>query len=524
MSFFCWSSIDFQPNDFFKGYAFTSSSLIMHKEGYIQYRSKYDSLFNAVRDGRFILSEVCNEYKITRLRGDPSGQSIIYYYEVDGFWVISESLLKVVERVKSSGFQIAPYQPSIDVFNNKSLSLIGGQLVSYNTPVKNLKILSQKEYIEITEKNKSYHFCVKKLPEVDIYPSYEDFLVNFVKSWKGRLNAISRLPVDSFLALSGGVDSRAILSLWSSSDPFKKLNCHSHKKYESEYKIAEELCQVTGDNFGRGMSGLKSEALSPLASYWLSMYGNAAIKTNFGFRNSIVLNKKIHFIGGCSIGSYYMKSSFQERASRLKSQHGVAGENVANEIAGALESLDIDKDDSWAMFHHYYNFRSRFHYGNEAYTQFGSVQAHPLMDSRLQLLQHYVDKNYASGNGVVRDIIMLSNKKMLGVAFESPDKIKVAAKDLDFMNSHENDLNYEVFYGEAQAFDFSSIVPVHESCDFDMSLKDILINRNERLVDIGIKFGFSDDYIADAKNEIAEFKGGKLRKSGVLLGLGEAFN
>lgn len=364
MSFICISDKR-KWDSYFDGYAFTDRSLVMNYDGYVKYKKENGLLFDKVEDGRFLLLEKNGD--VFRLRADPAGQYIIYYYKSSDFWAVSDSLLELSKVITSYGLKKIAYQPSIDVFKNERLSLIGGQLVSNNTALENVKTLGLDEYIELSWGEGRNDFSIKKISHKKSYTDYEEFLYNLVRSWYGRLGAISKLRKESYLALSGGGDSRAVLALWESSLVNEKINCHSQKKYEQEYEIAKQLCVLSNQNFGSVIKGESSQALSAEESYQLSMSANASIKTNFGFRRNVIKDPQFHFMGGCAIGSFYMKSSYKARAARLVKQFGEAGENVGNEILLSLEYLGIDSKDPWAMFHHYYNFRARYHYGNAVY-------------------------------------------------------------------------------------------------------------------------------------------------------------
>lgn len=523
MSFFCITSKEREADSYFNGYAFTNRSLVMNHDGYVKYKKEKGLLFDDIEDGRFILFERGGD--VFRMRADPAGQYIIYYYKDKDFWVISDSLLELSKVIANYGVKRKVYQPSVDVFKNERLSLIGGQLVSNNTALDNVKTLGLGEYIELSWEVNHNSFLVKKLPEKKSFIDYEEFLVDFVSSWRGRLGAISKIQKESYLALSGGVDSRAILALWENSLANKKINCHSHKKYEFEYEIAKQLCSLSNQNFGSGMKGLSSKSLSAEDSYQLSMCGNASVKTNFGFRRSAIRDPQFHFIGGCAVGSFYMKSSYKARAERLVKQFGEAGENVGNEILLSLQSLGIDKKDPWAMFHHYFNFRARYHYGNEVYTKFGSIQIQPLLDSRLHQIPFLANKEYVEGNGVVRDIISVANGKLLDVPFDSPEKVKAMKPQFLEKLSAVEGVEYSCFYGDNNnALDFNGVPGMSES-DWHKELKIILLSKKSIMSDVALDFGFSDSYIKQALNEIESFsKNSKLRKSGVLLGVCEIFN
>lgn len=527
MKYFCISSVDNSISEFLQGYAFTQDKLIVNNGGYNKYRKDNGKLFEYVSAGRFLLVERAEDSERINIKCDSSGQSIVYYYNDNSIWIISNSLRKISERMYSLGLKIQPYTPAADVFKNDRLSLYGGQVVSNNTVIEGVKVLPINFSITASVNKASYCFSINKLVPEAVSSSYEEFLINFVGSWRGRLQAISSLPKNSFLALSGGVDSRAILALWSQSNAFRKLNCHSHKKYEFEYDIAKRLSKLSGENFGGGLKAENTLKLSSVDSYELSMNGNAGIKTNYGFREKIVLDRQVHFIGGCAVGSSYMRKTFEERRGKLVKQFGEVGANVANEILGALNELKIDQNDPWAMFHHYYNFRARYHYGNDAYTQFGSIQCHPLLDHRLHSIASYVDKKYVEENGLVRDVIKVADERLLSIEFDSPDKVKAHDKKLSSLIGQVPDFEYECYY-DYQDLDlladdvFSDYVSKGQE---DKGMSDILKSKKESMVDTAILLGFKDSYIKSASEEILSYKSKvKLRKSGVLLGLSELFS
>lgn len=523
VNYFCINSNEANVESYFKGYAFTGSSMVMNLGGYEKYVKENGRLFDHIEDGRFVLFEKSGEF--FNLRADPSGQNIIYYFSDANFWVVTDSLLQLSKVLASYGIERAVYQPSVDVFKNERLSLIGGQLVSNNTVLKNVKVLGLNEYIQLSWGKKKDNFQVKNLPSKKVYSDYEELLYNFISSWRGRLGVISNLQKKSYLALSGGLDSRALLALWDNSSANEKLNCHSHKKIEHEYEIAKQLCDLSGQCFGPGMKGLSSKIVSAQESYELSMLGNASVKTNFGFRRVAIKDPQIHFIGGCAIGSFYMKSSYKARAARLVKQFGEAGENVANEILISLKSLNVDEKDPWAMFHHYYNFRARYHYGNEVHTQYGAIQVQPLLDSTLHQVSSLVKKDYVEGNGVIRDVISAASSKLLGVSFDSPGKVKSDSIQFSQKLSSIEPREYTCYDGDVRHFaNFYGSKGMTES-EWYSEFRNILASKKRPMVELASELGFSDSYIDQAIAEVDAFsKGSRMKKSGVLLGLHEVFN
>lgn len=520
---FFLSAYDPPVSSHFKGYAFTGKHLVIGEEGYKQFFREQGSLYDLVEDGRFVLVEKKTDC-LYRLRTDPSGQCILYYYTDDEYWVVAESLMDLAKGLSAAGKKITPYQPAIDVFNNERLSLIGGQLVSNNTALKGVRVLGLNEEIQISGEDLS-KISVLSINSSVTFLSYEEFLYKYIASWKGRLKAISELPFNSYLSLSGGVDSRAVLALWSAGGPSKKINCHSHKRHVKEYEIARKICGMADGIFDSGLKGIMPMPLTPEESFNLSMLGNAGVKTNFGFRRIAATRKQLHFIGGSAIGSFYMKSSFSRRAKRLTKKYGSAGENVANEISVALNELGLSEDDPWAMFHHYYNFRARYHYGNDAYTRFGAVQVHPLLDPRFHRVSELVSRGYVEGNGVVRDVISFSNCNLLNVEFDSPTKVKSKEKSKHASLETIPADKYTAYFDENESYNFATPDFQKENIstgDWLEEMSAILKNRKEAMVEFGVSHGFSDDFIKDSVAEVDNYKQkSKLKKAGVLLGMSE---
>lgn len=529
MSFFYLLNSDPAPRNFFQGYAFTSDSLVFNTLGLFKFYAKEKkTLYDNVDDGRFLLIENVNDDEVF-IRGDPAGQYVVYYY-VDGRrWVISDSILLITERLKEQGVKLKPYSNSIDVFKNDSLSLVGGQLLSNNTPVSGIKILPLDLTIKINYKNQSPSLSFIKNTKNNFSLSYEAFLSKFISQWRAKTRALSNLGKENFLALSGGVDSRAVLSMLSTNRSVEKVKCHSHEANDNEYCIAKKLCEITNVALVNGQKSYGNIRINPSDSYRISALSNAGLKTNYSFRSSLARKRSFHYIGGCVVGSYYMQNSFEQRVKGFKKTYGPGvGDNVSDELALSLDEMQIERNDPWAMFHHYYSFRARFHYGNDCYTKFGALQVNPFLDPLLQRIPSLLEKNYVSANGFMRDVISISNSSLLSIGFDKENKIPVEAINLNLAKVKLDFFEYNI-YCDTGGLDTHLEGVDYKECSLDKEvwlegLSEILCKKKKDIETMGSDFNFSKDYVNKALFEIENFNKLKsLKKSGVLLGLSELF-
>lgn len=528
LDIFCYSDDDFTPRNYLRGYVFTDNALVLGTRG-LELVKQHDgaALWQKCRFGRFLLEEMCDNSTI--IRTDPLGQESLYYWQERERWIISNSLLLLADKLKRTGEVVQPYQPAIDTFKMTNQTLNGGQLLSGNTVVAGVKLLPLGCCFKVSHSKvlDSNTLTIEALPMPALADNYQQCMVDYCSAWLGRVAAIATLNKKVGLALSGGFDSRSCLAILQNTQNGAGLafSAASHEYDEEEYLIAKAACERIGIQLSKGAKSgeRKSVKLPAAVSFGNSMLAHAGVKTNFGIRDKVVQSKRWHCIGGSVIGTFTMRNSFLQRSQAIKEKYQEYGASLNNEIATALRELKIDLDDELAMFHHYYNFRARFHYGLDLYTSQHSAQLHPLLDYQLIQAAILAGKNYTRDNGINRDIILLMRPELLEVPFDGGRAVASDSLLTGICFADIRPVSYQVFGKFDDAYDYDlSLSPIAAN---SASKTDVLSKAfNAKITELkklAMQFGFSDKYVAAAAKEITA--GGKLKKAGVLLGLLEIF-
>jgi hypothetical protein len=528
---FCFTESDFVAKNYLRGYVFTGNELILGTDGLNQYRQAESSnLWTKCKFGRYLLIETDEED--TLIRTDLLGQEPLYYYLDGNNWCVSNSLLLLAEKLKSKNIKLKPYFPAVDAFRMANQSLNGGQLTSFNTPILGAKILPLHLAFRIrkNQATEGYALDFVNIGETANNNDYQQTMYQYLNNWLGRTQAIAKLDKTVKLSLSGGFDSRACLSILKNETTSTdiRLLAGSHKHKLEEYAIATSLCDSLGFKLGRKNKEALSAAerlddlkLFPTMSYRNSMLANAGVKTNFSFRERVVRDKSWHCVGGSAIGTFSMRNSFNKKKADLITKYSDSGIRIASEISDALCELGIDKDDELALFHHYYQFRSRFHYGMDLYTSQHSAQLHPLLDIDLVHAAIKAGKEYTRGNNINRDIISLMNPELLKIPFDGNRLATESTLIKSFSAKELNPTDYKIYGNFTSAYlsDYSLIQP--ETNESEFTIKQILSQYEDAIKEIANMFMLSDRFVDKALKEIRQ--GTKLKKAGVLLGLYELF-
>ena len=522
---FCYTSENFEPRNYMRGYVFTKNALVMGTTGLTLFQQKNAvPLWSDCQYGRFLFEETLGD--TTVIRTDPLGQEPLYYWQQGERWAVSNSVLLMVEQLKSQGVSVQPYQAAIDTFKMANQTLNGGQLLSGNTVVTGIKVVPLSHCIQIIRQGSVARFSLEPLPQLPHYRDYQDAMFNYCSNWLGRVEAMARLKRPVKLALSGGFDSRSCLAILQNGKTSGELmfSANSHSHDEDEFWIAKSAMEMIGEPLFKKVSkGVKRTCkLAPHVALRNSLLVHAGAKTNFGLRARINKTKDWHCIGGSVIGTFTMRNSFQTRSDAIQAKYSSIGAGLSAEIASALNDNQIDPNDELAMFHHYYHYRARFHYGMDLYTSQHSAQLHPLLDPTLIQASVCAGKDYVRNNNVNRDIMLLMRPELLQVPFDGGRSASAESFITSFGASDLQPVNYELYgvFDDGYAFD-ANLSAAGDSEPVDI-YADILAHKSEALHAVANQFGFSDDYYKKALNELKN--GSKFKKAGVLLGLLEIFD
>lgn len=368
----------------FSGIAFTDDSVVIGEGGLAKYLARRAFSHRDFEDGRFSL--FCREGDAHIAKTDATGQDAFFYYRTRGYWALSSSFLALARKVRRDGMPCQVHEPALTPFFLPH-SLFE-QLVSNNTPIRQIKVLPIGKHIRIGPERT---FAIEPSPtptfeRVRSPSAYEQTLVRYVRTWAPRVRALlehfgDRVAVD----ITGGRDSRAIFGLLSASGAdLSAVNFVSSTARKTDFAVATDLLKTFGLSIRNQWLG-KNRVDAPTA-YALWKYGNlgtyqlfyrplgATPATHLGF----------HGAGGECLRHHYTNSPNQVVAwAKAHFADDRAYRQFKREFVGAFSDLGEDPDDASSMIAHYLHFRSRFHFGRNWFRNLSGYLVTPLASKAL---------------------------------------------------------------------------------------------------------------------------------------------
>lgn len=513
-------------SEFFQGYAFVSGALVFEKEGYDKFKLERGSIFsNTIEDGAFLAVEKNGDDVVASL--DPMGMNPLYYYfsAEDQRWVIGNSLLECVKELRLIGAEVKLYEPALANFKLGRFGVVGGQLASHRTPVQDVFVLEPGKGLVITKESEGYSFSKFSIIAKNVDHSYASTLKEFCASAISKLKAFDNIELQKVLSLSGGVDSRCLLSLINHNSDLNKSSWSSYSAIfnEVEYAIAEKLANKADLRLFPRFPAGPGEYLEFRESYNLAMQAYAGVKTNFSVRTRFPNRRKLLCIGGSPVDSVTLEKSYYQYRSFLETRYGFVGNIVADEIKDYLELVGIDPNDEKAMLYFYSGLRSRYHYGVYWYKSLGSIQYHPLMSPDYLFAAKLLSAKSLSMNDLERDLISLMDEGLLSVPFESEGKVRGGSMfRKEKFSEHIRD--YKVYCGlgyRDRSFEGIGFLQDGGESVRSQEKTNFLMSKLEMIREACGDLSFDDAYWKRAKSEVAS--GGDLKCAGVILGVGELF-
>lgn len=440
--------------NYFSGIAYSKDSIILSLDGMIEYVKSEKNLLE-LHSGRYSL--VYSDNNSSLVMADPTGQDILYLYQSDGYWMISNSFYKLVEELRSKNLETEIYLPALCSYKIKHS--LGGQPLSNNTIIRNVKILSRDQYISIKGNKLSIHQRIYNLSKITTNEEYKTELVKVISDQISVLGSlVNLLPEGSIRCdLSGGMDSRVAFGICSKIENFaSKIKISSNPRLEDDYYIAQKLAQYYSVKLDNSAIGNYPRTISESEQFKLYKYGNSGIynsiyKPNYSFTPRTL---HIHGAGGESLRGQYQGSP-RQIIGRLKSHFSSDEEYelVQQEFLNYFLEKGLDINDPRSMIDHSRNFRGRFHFGRNWFRFLTNPLYTPLSDIRLETLSDYLNKKQGDSISIFYDIYMILDDLLAFFPFDEQEKNididKFKNTNIGLVKSHNNKINNNhLIYGQ----------------------------------------------------------------------------
>ncbi len=428
--FSSWDPVGRAP--LLSGVAYYDDSIIVGTEGLLEWVNENPGVdvASVIREGRF--SCVWASASSLVAWCDDMAQETIYYYEDAGRWAFSNSFLALARELRTRGVSLSVHKGALAAFDIGNYSLFGGQLVSHQTPIREIRVLSNNHQLKVTDLEGRQNFSLDHRPrqaQVETLDpeSYIGGLQQFVSSWKGRFSAMAEKNLfDHYkVGLSGGYDSRITFALayqgLSGSTDRYQINSDPKKLDDlGPANAIRELYQIEN-----GFKPSNPVRVNGEKAYDLWKLGNVGVYLPVYLARREIPAKAVNVHGGHFRAHAYAKMSAQQRLSVI--QKKLPGGNVpkrefAEVWCDAFREMDVDMDDPRAMHQHYLNFRARFHYGRSWYKNLSNIVMTPLLSAKLKALSDAFIWGGGDMQQVTYDLMYLLDPQLTEMPFDREEK------------------------------------------------------------------------------------------------------
>jgi hypothetical protein len=379
---FLFSSTTGNPEHFFQGYFFHGTDYVFGQAGFDEF-SKRRGVNRLVReDGCYVQMEKQNGR--WRFSADYSGFKKIFYFWDDGFWIVSNSLYRIVRCMRREGFPVRPNHAQLaaaateGTFYPSGRGSFFGQLTTFDTIIQGVRCAPMNGALWIGSSGAQ----IEKDEPSRAGGDYRDHLARFIGTSAARLQTLMREPAIQIACdLTGGLDSRTVFALLLSgignfgSGAGKRLQIRSstEPKARKDRAIAAGICADVGLSLN-GPLKQKPKRLSGDTSYalWRDLCLGAYHPISFPY--AAISPGTICLSGG---GGENHRPFYGQFAGAPSAETFVAARtrNIAvrtarpayeSALRGAIDTiLDGVPGHLDVLAAHYRHFRNRFHTGRE---------------------------------------------------------------------------------------------------------------------------------------------------------------
>jgi len=485
-----FSSLDKLPSNFLKGFAFDGVDLICGDDGYKKFRARTNRLIHPGGDGAYLTINKTHE-KIT-IGTDYPGHYKLYVYQDGAFWAISNSLIKLAEFASNSGHSV-----NIDYAQLSSFHIyprrFGDQLCSLSTAVREIRTLPARVQIEISNGSHGQtleFFTVDEVQSFEVVPpDYESQLWRFLSVWIGRFVTILNSDLNIKVDVTGGLDSRTVLSLilaaakLTGSDALKRVLFYSNSTHKADYSVSCQLADsqnfVVRKKIYREYHIDDYRVDTDIAySMWKNFFPGTYMPVIFP---SVRRDSNFVWIAGNGGEAHRPDYSFDSLESLIDNGKQFITnpehfEEIRETTLSDMEKLrfGLEKDLN-PVLGHYRNFRDRYHHGRRALIC-NSIT--PLSSVLLRFANNVASPEIFQSGRLLTDIITNCVPELFDIPFDDPrKKFRATGRASDDAIARifaEAPTDGTVYSGSSQSLNPGKFIRRHAinmlQADFDASL------------------------------------------------------
>jgi hypothetical protein len=445
-SFFLISSYDPIPQHYLQGLCLQDEDIILGNEGYQKYVAARKRYVQPGLDGSYIIVRSSDEETIVGT--DFSGYYKLFLYQCGERWALSNSLIELVRFAASKRLPV-----TIDESHLASFFIegpFGDQLTSLRTSVKEIRLVSSS--MEAVIAPTFFGTTVKLRPTAVLYEdperleSYEEALRHCMKLWTGRMATLLQSDLYIRSDLTGGRDSRAVLSLMLAAcriigEPFiRKVNITSDKDATDDFSIAHQIAERFHLRFMDKVGDPRRPVrLSVNGAYetWKSLCLGVYGPIYFPVTHPVPTATAMGGAGGEGHRRFYPNVAPETfiNAQRKFIPSSAHFKRLKRDILDDLATLRRGPEASVdPMIVHYRHFRDRCHGGRAP--QYGNLIS-PLSSKALRRASSLCAPTKIDRSQVLADILVNANRQLAAMAYDAPAKSFDARHFADLVDAED---------------------------------------------------------------------------------------
>lgn len=348
--------------EFFEGYAWIGTDLIVGYKGAEKYKSERSTSIPPGEDGCYVTAqrtatgwEVGTDYR---------GLARLFLYRSGRNWAVSTSLYEIIKFTRSQGWTLSLLDDTLATYLNR-----GGftaQLSSFDAHYEQIELLPSFASLKIVGKNIKIEY--RPAPPVK---EYATALSDFVGTWKSRFATLSSFE-QGFVKfdLSGGIDSRTVLAFALANDqslnPGTKTKVVSSKEasQSEDLRVAHEIAVKYGFEVNSQLrlprpNRIGFEAISDWKKHSLGVYSPV-------YLYDAQLTPELTHAHGAGGGNF--RPTYRSIERKIKASQKYISEQDfqrwKSRVEDSVAILTTLRPDVSAELLHYREFRNRFHFGH----------------------------------------------------------------------------------------------------------------------------------------------------------------
>jgi hypothetical protein len=369
------------------GLCFTGSDVVVGDLGYEKYAERERKRIEPGEDGAYIVVNTDNGS--ATIGTDFSGYYKLFAYRSGDTWALSNSIVSLVENARAKSLPVTILPAHLAGFLIPGA--FGNQIASLQTAVREIRLIPATELAVVREDPVTKKLSLStrrtaRVEELDLRgPSYGGALAEALRVWVGRMGALAMSDLDVVCKLTGGRDSRAVLSLLlaaaqRSSAGFRGVTFVSKETAQQDLAIAKDLAKHYGLALNTQRRHHPDRPLPDRDAYqrWRRLCLGIYTPIYFPSRHPNPMSLTLGGAGGESHRPFFRSRTL---ANMLDAQRAVFPSGgqfdefrgaVLSDIAGLQMGFEADLD---PLTLHYRHFRDRMHGGRSPQYIF---QASPL--------------------------------------------------------------------------------------------------------------------------------------------------